>query len=272
MSASQPEYALGRSAREYARLTLQAELLRPISQRAFAEAGIAGGMRVLDLGSGAGDVCLLLGEMVGPTGEVMGLDVDGDAVEHARRRAAEAGMSHVRFQCGDFAQYVPAAPVDAITGRLVLCYQADPAAALAAVLPHLRPGGIVAFQESWMMPTPGPDSVTKRTGNCIVETLKRSGAHLDLGPRLHRVFVDAGLPQPQMHMEVRVDGREDSPLYTYLAETLRSLLPKAVEYGIAKAEDFDVDSLAEQLSVERRATSLAMMAMPMVSAWCRKPA
>jgi ubiquinone/menaquinone biosynthesis C-methylase UbiE len=272
MSPSQPEYALGRSAREYARLALQAELLRPISRRAFADAGIEAGMRVLDLGSGAGDVCLLLGEMVGPSGEVIGLDVDGDAVEHAGRRAAEAGMSHVRFQCGDFAGYEPETKFDAITGRLVLCYQADPVAALASVLPHLRPGGVVAFQESWMLPTPGTDSVTKRTGNCIVETFQRSGVHLDLGPRLHRVFVEAGLPQPQMRMEMLLDGREDSPLYRYLAETLRSLLPKAEEYGIARAADFDLETLAERLSAERRATGLAMMSLPMVSAWCRKAA
>ena len=217
MSASQPEYALGRSAREYARLTLQAELLRPISQRAFAEAGIAGGMRVLDLGSGAGDVCLLLGEMVGPTGEVIGLDVDGDAVEHARRRRGGSRHRPRRLQCGDFAQYVPAAPLDAIAGRLVLCYQADPAAALAAVLPHLRPGGIVAFQESWMMPTPGPDSVTKRTATLHRGDLEAGRARTWIsGPRLHRVFVEAGLPQPQMRMEVLMDGREDSPLYRYL--------------------------------------------------------
>ena len=82
MSAPNREYALGRSPREYARLAMQAELLRPMTRRAFDDAGVTTGMRVLDLGSGAGDVCMLLAEMVGPTGAVIGLDVDGDAVGH----------------------------------------------------------------------------------------------------------------------------------------------------------------------------------------------
>jgi hypothetical protein len=272
MSPSKTEYPLGRSPHEYERLALQSEFLAPITRRAFEDAEIAAGMRVLDLGSGAGDVCLLLGEMVGPTGEVIGLDVDGDAVEHARRRAAGAGLANITFHQSDFTHYVPAAPLDAIVGRLVLLYQADPVAPLAALLRHLRPGGIVAFQETWMMAAPGPDSLSKRVGNCIVETMRRSGAHLDLGPRLHSVFSAAGLPQPQMRMEITMDGRDDSRLYGYLAATLASLLPKAVEYGIVAAGDFDLDSLPGQLSAERRATGYAMMALPLISAWCRKPA
>jgi ubiquinone/menaquinone biosynthesis C-methylase UbiE len=269
MNAAKREYALGRSAAEYARLTLQAELLKPMTRRMFEDAGITKGMRVLDLGSGAGDVCLLLGEMVGAGGAVIGLDVDADAIEHARARAAEAGAGHVRFEHSDFTHYVPAEPVDAIVGRLVLCYQTDPAVPLAALRRHLRPGGVVAFQEPWMMPPMGPDSVMKRVTTCMVETFRRCGTQLDLGPRLHRVFASAGLAQPEMRFEILMDGREDSPLYTYLVATWNSLLPKAVEYGIATAEDFEMDSLAERLRAERQASGYAMMGMALVSAWCR---
>src|SRR6266545_8369175 len=73
MNAPNRDYALGRSPHEYARLCLQAELLRPMTRRVFEEAGIGAGMRVLDMGCGAGDVCLLLAEMVGPAGAVIGL-------------------------------------------------------------------------------------------------------------------------------------------------------------------------------------------------------
>jgi cyclopropane fatty-acyl-phospholipid synthase-like methyltransferase len=54
MSTMHEQYALGRSPQEYARLARQAEILKPMTRRVFAEAGIAPGMRVLDLGSGAG--------------------------------------------------------------------------------------------------------------------------------------------------------------------------------------------------------------------------
>jgi SAM-dependent methyltransferase len=249
---------------------MQAELLKPMTRRVFEDAGIAPGMRVMDLGSGAGDVCLLLAEMVGPAGEVVGLDVDGEAIAHARQRAAEAGFGNITFVQSDVSHYVPDGPIDALVGRLVLLYHPDPVAAIASLAKHLRPGGVVAFMETWMMPVAGPESATKRAATCIIETMRRSGVHLDMGPRLHRVFMDAGLPLPAMRFEAVMDGREDSPSFQLLADTLASLLPKAVEYGIATAEDFDTDSLPARLSAERKALGYAMLTLPMVAAWCRK--
>lgn len=67
-AANDPTYALGRSADEHQRLQQQAALFRPITERFFRSAGLAPGMRVLDVGSGAGDVVFLAAEVVGPTG------------------------------------------------------------------------------------------------------------------------------------------------------------------------------------------------------------
>jgi tRNA A58 N-methylase Trm61 len=119
MSALQEQYALGRSPQEYARLARQAEILKPMTRRLFAEAGIEPGMRVLDLGSGAGDIYMLLTEMVGSGGSIIGLDIDQDALLHAQERVTAAGLSNITFVHSDFAHYVPKAPVDAIVGSLV---------------------------------------------------------------------------------------------------------------------------------------------------------
>jgi ubiquinone/menaquinone biosynthesis C-methylase UbiE len=139
MSAAYGQYALGRSPQEYARLARQAEILKPMTGRLFAEAGVQPGMRVVDLGSGTGDVCMLLSEMVGLDGTVIGLDLDEGALLHARQQAAAAGVANIIFAHSDFAHYVPDAPLDAIVGPLVLMYQADPAAALAKHTKYLRP-------------------------------------------------------------------------------------------------------------------------------------
>jgi ubiquinone/menaquinone biosynthesis C-methylase UbiE len=220
MSSAHDQYALGRSPQEYARLARQAELMRPMTQRLFAEAGIRAGMTVLDLGSGAGDVAMLLAEMVGPEGTVIGLDLDHDAMRHAQERAIAARFHNLSFKHSDFVHYHPDAPLDAIVGRLVLMYQVDPASALAQMTKHLRPGGVVAFIEPWFQPPSGPDSTIKTTITCLIETLRRSGAHVDLGPRLHRVFQAAGLPLPNMRFEATMDGHDDSPLYQYAADTM----------------------------------------------------
>lgn len=272
MSAAHDQYALGRSAHEYARLARQAQFMKPMTQRLFADAGIRKGMTVLDLGSGAGDVAMLLAEIVGPEGKVIGLDLDHDAMQHARERAIEAQFHQVHFVHTDFAHYVPEGPLDAIVGRLVLMYQADPAAALAQVTKYLRPGGVIAFIEPLFQPPQGPDGITKMTVTCLVETLRRSGAHIDLGRRMHRVFQAAGLPVPAMRLEGVVDGQEDSPLFQYTVDTMASLLPKALEYGVPNAEKLDIASLPGRIRAEVNAAGYAMMATTVICAWCTTPA
>jgi 2-polyprenyl-3-methyl-5-hydroxy-6-metoxy-1,4-benzoquinol methylase len=67
-------YVLGHSEREIDRLIAQAGFIEPITRRFFVEAGIAPGMTILDVGCGVGDVAFLAAELVGPSGEVVGID------------------------------------------------------------------------------------------------------------------------------------------------------------------------------------------------------
>ena len=272
MSAAHDQYALGRSPQEYARLARQAEIMKPMTLRLFSEAGIRPGMNVLDLGSGAGDVAMLLAEMVGPSGSVIGLDLDHDATVHARERTVAAQFDNITFVHSDFAHYRSDGPLDAIVGRYVLMYQADPAAALTPLIKHLVPGGVVAFIEPWFQPPAGPDSAIKTIATCVVETLRRSGAHVDLGPRLHRVFQAAGLPLPNMRFEAVMDPRDDTPLYHYIADTIERLLPQAVEYGIPGAAGLDIASIPDRIRADLNAIGYAPLVAPVVCAWCNKPA
>src|SRR4029078_9461741 len=128
-----PTYALGRSDDEHARLTEQANFLRPLTERFFRQAGIAPGMTVLDVGSGVGDVAFLLAGLVGRDGKVVGVDMDGGALEKARTRAGRLGLRNVGFVCADIRTARLPGPFDAAAGRLVLLYFADPVAALARI-------------------------------------------------------------------------------------------------------------------------------------------
>jgi predicted methyltransferase len=59
-------YVLGRSDSETRRLIVQHQLYGPFTRQFLTAAGITAGMKVLDVGSGAGDVALLLADLVGP--------------------------------------------------------------------------------------------------------------------------------------------------------------------------------------------------------------
>ena len=93
-------YALGHSDRELDRLSAQARLIDPITRQFFREAGIAPGMRVLDVGSGAGDVAFLLAELVGDSGDVVGVDRAPGALAVARARADADSRRNVSFLRG----------------------------------------------------------------------------------------------------------------------------------------------------------------------------
>jgi ubiquinone/menaquinone biosynthesis C-methylase UbiE len=140
-------YLMGRTDAETTRLIRQARILSPATSHLLREAGVTAGMRVLDLGSGAGDVALMAAELVGPTGQVIGVDRDPAVLTVARARAKAAGLANVTFLEGDLRTVDPEGEYDAVVGRLVLMYVPEPAAALRRVAGLVRPGGPVALQE-----------------------------------------------------------------------------------------------------------------------------
>src|SRR4030095_8815475 len=121
MVTTQPDplYLMGRSDQETARLHRQAQLYGPLTRRLFIEAGIGSGMRVLDVGSGAGDVALLLAELVGPNGQVVGVDTNAAILDVARSRVRAAGWSKITFSAGDIRTASLEGLFDAVVGRFV---------------------------------------------------------------------------------------------------------------------------------------------------------
>ena len=213
-----PTYALGRSDDEHARLTEQANFLRPLTERFLRKAGIAPGMKVLDVGSGVGDMAFLLAELVGPDGEVTGVDVDAAALEKATKRAGQAQLRNVHFVHGDIRSTSLPGNFDAAVGRLVLLYFADPVAALARIATQVRSGGIVAFQEMEMdeLSTPAiyGDSTLGKVVATIYRTFTVAGVRVHMASELRQTFVNAGLGEPEMTGEFVVGGGPDIAGYS----------------------------------------------------------
>ena len=90
-------YALGSTDAEHERLIRQAARVAPLTERLFRKAGIGPGQRVLDLGSGVGDVAMLVARLVGHSGEVVGIERDLRSLARAWARVAEAGLLNVSF-------------------------------------------------------------------------------------------------------------------------------------------------------------------------------
>jgi 2-polyprenyl-3-methyl-5-hydroxy-6-metoxy-1,4-benzoquinol methylase len=152
LQLSNVPYILGHSDAELRRLMLQAAMLKPITRRLLLETGLQPGMRVLDIGCGSGDVSLLLAEMVGPTGSVVGIDRSPAALALARERARAAGHPGMTFHEAAAENYADPAPFDLAIGRYVLMHQADPAVMIRAAASQVRRGGgVVAFHDEILL-------------------------------------------------------------------------------------------------------------------------
>lgn len=267
------DYALGRTSAEYDRLTEQAELLRPLTERMLRAAGISAGMHVLDVGCGVGDVSFLVSALVGPQGCVVGVDLDRDAIQIAERRRAEQRLTNVTFRYGDARSIEVERLFDAAVGRLVLMFMSDPTAALRLITERVCPGGVVAFHE-WVgrMPSAINQPVLASLQHLLSTTFERSGARLEIGAELYWRMLDAGLePEPRPLAEIAVDGEQSALAYRRWVLIARSLLPKIVEYGLATEEEVlhtVEQELRNELLATRRLTPLSWL---MIGQWARKP-
>jgi 2-polyprenyl-3-methyl-5-hydroxy-6-metoxy-1,4-benzoquinol methylase len=265
------DYLLGHSDAELHRLRVQAELLDDLTEDMLRRAGIAAGMHVLDLGTGAGDVALLAARMVGPTGRVLGVDRATEAVETAWRRSAAAGSAPVSFEVADLAELAIGAHFDVVVGRLVLAYVADPVHVLRRAAAHLRPGGALVIQEIDLSTARSQPRLAlyHHCLDWIQEVFLRSGLVVNSGQRLHRLFRDAGLPAPRMVASARADAGADAPIYDYIAATVRSLLPAMGRFGVATEAEVDVDSLGARLRAEAAEADALVVAPSFIGAWAR---
>ncbi|HYC58763.1 MAG TPA: methyltransferase domain-containing protein [Thermoanaerobaculia bacterium] len=269
MAIPASQYVLGHSESELQRLIEQAAFFGELTAELFRKAGLRPGMRVLDVGSGVGDVAFLAASLVGPTGSVLGIDRSEEAVNAARERAARAGAKNVAFEVADAVTFRATGTLDAVVGRLFLAYQSDPAAVLRHLAAQVEDGGMVAFHECDLATahTNPPLPLFTRVVENVVETFRRANLHADMGARLHTTFREAGLSAPRMIASTRVESGDDSGAYAAVAKVVGSAAPIMERLGVATIAELQLETLEQRLRDEvTRADAVVFMPL-FVGAW-----
>lgn len=111
------------------------------SEAIFPALPLREGDRVLDVGCGFGDTAIKLARLVGPRGEVIGVDCCDAFLDYARREVKAAGLSNVTFVRGDAEVALPNAQFDFVFARFGTMFFANPVAGLRNMRKALKPGG-----------------------------------------------------------------------------------------------------------------------------------
>jgi SAM-dependent methyltransferase len=208
-------------------------------------------------------------ELVGSTGEVVGVDQSAESVARATVRAGERGVSNVRFVVGDIHDRAPDGPFDAIIGRLVLMYVPDPAAVLRTQAALLRGCGVVApiefdLHSAGSLPS---TPLVAQALSWLREVFTRTGIDPALGPRLWAVLQAAGLrPLGMIGVQPHL-GPQDPDGAAILAGIVSTVLPLIERTGVATAAEVGADTLEQRLSEELAAAAAVFAHPALISAW-----
>ena len=245
VNAREADYLLGHSALEHRRLLIQASYVRPWTTRFLRRAGLSEGMSVLDIGSGLGDASFIAAEIVGHSGLVVGVERDGVAVQAAHHRATLGGYADtVKFENADLADFESTKLFDALVGRFILQHLPDPAGALNRLARFVRPGGIVVMHD---MDVSNPDVSSppcRAWNDCYAvlgQLFRAHGLAPDFGRHLTRIFLDAGLPWPDVESGAMTGGKPGSAVFSWLGSAVQAVAPLLVQAGIELPECIAID-------------------------------
>jgi ubiquinone/menaquinone biosynthesis C-methylase UbiE len=201
------QYILNYRREEQERLQRQAQQLAHESSWLFDQIGVSAGARVVEIGCGPHGCLDLLAERVGPSGSVVGVENNQDAVDLARKLMNERGLTNVEVLCRDArSTELPRAAFDVATARLVLITAPEPQQIIAEAVALVRPGGWVAFHETDYMThvSDPPSEASKRLFKLLVTYLEKNGIDPFIGRKLPRLLREIGIEDVRVNPLIHV--------------------------------------------------------------------
>ena len=246
------------------RLRVLARATEPGTVRLLDEVGVTSGMACLDVGCGGGDVARLLAERVGPTGRVVGVDLDEAVVAIAAEEARELKVAQLVYRVGGALDLSETA-FDIAYARFLLTHLGERDQAIGAMLETLRPGGALVLEDiDFAGHFAYPDLPELHEFCALYAALARStGGDAEIGRALPFLLRTAGLHDVEVRVSQPVAFTGGVKLIT--ARTMQGIAARLVEAGLATAGE--VRRITEALD-RAAADPDVLLSMPrIVQAW-----
>jgi SAM-dependent methyltransferase len=218
-------------------LGLLATVVGDLRREGYALAGLKAGQAVLDVGCGAGEVCVELHGVVGPAGRVTGVDLSSAMIDAARAAAARAGLAIDLCVASAYQLPFPDGSFDIVRAERVFQHLEDPEAALREMMRVTRRGGQVLVvdpdhgQASLALDDPAHRRVFEHLRRTMLSMIVNPHSGVRLRPMLRR----AGL----LEVRQRVQPLEIPHAAFGRAFFLDRLLEKSIADGALTAAEGD---------------------------------
>lgn len=211
-------YAIRGGSEGKKRLDVLARALLPTSASLLERVGVIKGMKCMDVGCGGGHVTILMANIVGPEGRVIGTDTDSEILALARDDAEAAKITNVEFQQQDACACLWHSQFDVTYARFLLSHLNEPGNCLAAMVAACLPGGTVVIEDtdfagSFCYP---PCTAYERYKELYQELVQRRGGDSNMGPKLPALLRRAGIDDIELNViqpaHIHGEGKLMAPL------------------------------------------------------------
>ena len=200
MIAAMTSYVIRGGKPGYDRLALLARERWPDTHALLERAGIAPDIRCVDIGCGGGAVTLEIARLVAPGGTVVGIDTDEAKLGLARQAAAERGVGNIEFRVGDARDWDEPGGYDLVYSRFLLQHLDEPVSLLHRMWAAAADSGVLIVEDAdfdgWCCDPPNAGF------EVFLDTYRRvlagRGGDHAIGRKLHRYFLAAGIPAPEV--------------------------------------------------------------------------
>jgi SAM-dependent methyltransferase len=200
---SQADYLLANQPSELERLQLQSRVWEPAGRQLLATAGARSGGRVLDIGCGALGWLRILSEWVGPSGQIVGTDIDEGLLDAARSFLEAEGISNVELVVDDlFNSRLEPQSFDLVHARFVIAPLGRGREQVVSHRRLIRPGGALVLEEwdlaSWHFNPPA--AAAERLIHLLSEIFSTVGG--EAGRGLPELLREIGIEEPRLDAHV----------------------------------------------------------------------
>ena len=200
---AQEEYLLANQPSELERLQLQSRVWEPTGRQLLSKLGSGSGGRALDVGCGGLGWLRILSEWVGPSGQVIGGDIDESLLDAARSFLEAEGISNVELVVDDlFDSKLEPQSFDLVHARYLIAPLGRGPEQVASHQRLVKPGGSLVLEEwdlgSWHFNPPAP--AAERLIRLLSEIFASLGG--EAGRGLPELLREIGVKEPEIDAHV----------------------------------------------------------------------